>query len=352
MTIWQEFVDKIDIIIPVYHALHKAERTIFSFGNDERFHFTLVADGDGEDYSPLLTRFNGIHDIRILTLKQNSGPGMARNTGLLYTNRPYIMFIDAGDTLIGEPQFLHYLRTIIENPDVVFASPPHLEEYDNAIEEVSNGNNRMHGKVYQRAFLMKYNIHFNIREGRNNEDIGFNMSCRMIASDRSVKENGLYLLDYDIPMVCWRNDMDSLTRVNNFAFFFQKNNIGLGKNALYAIKVAMKNNVEFHLIEELIYNLIAAMYGFYYATVNERPEFIQEQLSGAIYMMKYMFPILEEHGGFKKDMMLIAWRNEMRDRFTEGYSSFAVDAPDMSIFQWLDYVKKESLKSEYDNLLE
>lgn len=46
MIIWQNIIDNLDIIIPVYNNIYNVRRTITSFGIDYNFHFTIISDGD------------------------------------------------------------------------------------------------------------------------------------------------------------------------------------------------------------------------------------------------------------------------------------------------------------------
>ena len=76
----------------------------------------------------------------------------------------------------------------------------------------------MHGKIYRRNFLEKYNIRFTPECSRANEDIGFNVLCRLILSH--YNPNGI--VSVEDPFISWRMDMNSLVRRNNGAFFFKE----------------------------------------------------------------------------------------------------------------------------------
>ena len=264
--------------------------------------------------------------------------------GLINTQRPLIMFVDAGDTLIDVPQFLFYLQTINDNPSLYMSTPPHLEENNDGIITVDSANNRLHGKIYRRSFLEQYNIIFNPNYPRSNEDIGFNLAARLILEYLFELEQIPHCLTYDIPIINWRNDANSLTRLNDCAFYYKENSMGLAQNTLFAVKIAQANNVSFNLIEQLIYRTILGIYNFYYSAKNCRPEFLQDNLNGAIYMAKYLLPIIE----CDQEKLIAAWQAEMRNIFgSTDWDPFMLEIPDMNLYEWLNYVIKEALKDEY-----
>ena len=286
MTI-QEMIDKLDIIIPAYHAEKKLQQTIFSFGAEYCYHFIIIVDGpDGVDYLKELKIFNGIHDIKIYTLEKNCGPGMARNAGIQLAERELITFIDAGDTLVGTIQFNNYLKQAIEHPDYYMLSAAHYEEREDSLQNIAPAHNRMHGKIFRNEFIKKYHLQFNPEWARANEDIGINMSARMICKELSLQDGKDHICHYTDPLVCWKNDADSITRRNECAFYYKENNMGLARNGGYAIKVAQSNGVRDFIIADQIYSILVSLYNFYYATKNFRPEFLEEQEEGAIYFVK------------------------------------------------------------------
>ena len=100
---------KIDVIIPVYKAKGKIASTIFSFGELKNYHFIIVNDNDGLDYT-FLKDLCPSGDFTFLSTEVNSGPGVARNIGLAATKYKYCIFIDAGDVIFSIHDFQAALK--------------------------------------------------------------------------------------------------------------------------------------------------------------------------------------------------------------------------------------------------
>ena len=170
---------KLDIIIPAYKAKEKIIKTIFSFGELKNYHFIIINDADNIDYTFLKEAFpNG--DFTFITNAINSGPGVCRNLGLSAVKYKYCMFIDAGDLIFSIYDFNRFLNTITTGNEVI--APCHYQELqDGTLTIYGSNNNHIHGKIYNIAFLNKYNIRFNENYSYANEDIGFNFLCRLVS---------------------------------------------------------------------------------------------------------------------------------------------------------------------------
>ena len=338
MTI-QEMIDQIDIIIPAYHASKKLRQTIFSFGSEYCYHFIVVVDGpDGVNYLDELKIFEGIHDITIHTLESNQGPGMARNVGISLSKRDLITFVDSGDTCVGSIQFNTYLRQAIAHPEYNMLSAAHYEEKDNALQTVAPAHNRMHGKIFRRQFLIDHNIFFNPACARANEDIGINMTARMISKEQSLQDGKDHVCHYTDPIICWKNDVDSITRRNECAFYYKENNMGLAKNGSYAIELAAKNGVRQQVLDEQIYSIIISLFNFYYATKHFRPEFLEEQEEGAISFIKRIM----ENKEIDYNIFIRFYNQEMAGTYAQQWNPFCVKIPDMTFMQWYDMIKEKA----------
>lgn len=342
----QENIDKIDIIIPAYKAQKKLQQTIFSFGSEYMYHFIVVIDGeDGVDYLQEVSIFNNIHDIHLHKLENNSGPGIARNVGISLGKRELITFIDSGDILVGSLQFNNYLQQAIDHPEYNMLSAAHYEEQNNAIQNIAPAHNRMHGKIFRRAFLEKYHLQFNPNCARMNEDIGINMAARMISKEESLTDGVDHVCHYTDPLIYWKNDPDSITRRNDCAFYYKENNMGLAKNGGYAIKVAQQNGVREEILEDQIYSILISMFNFYFATKHFRPEFLEEQEEGAIYFVKDIM----ENREINYAKFLGFYNQEMAGTYAQAWNPFTVKIPDMTFMQWYDMIKKKAKTYKIDN---
>lgn len=349
MSTWKIAIDNLDIIIPAYKALNKIIRTIYSFDPDYRHNFTIIVDGDKEtDYESLHGLFDNFHNIDIYYLDENCGPGMARNAGLKIAAKELIMFIDAGDTIRDILEFQYYLTNMWEHTNYYIGSAAHQEEYEGYYRSIFPTHNRMHGKLYRTQFLKNNGIIFNPKYPRANEDIGFNMSARMIAEEFSKRDGIDHIYHTDDLIVCWRNDSDSLTRENNCAYYYKENNMGLAQNCHFAIKIAQRVGVRREIIENTIYEVIPSFYVFYFSSINCYPQYAEEQYLGAIYF--YLNEIQKIN--LDIDKLLNYYNEEMRSIYNDSWHPFRIKFISTSFITWLEELKENSKLEKYSYLLE
>ena len=86
------------------------------------------------------------------------------------------MFIDTGDVFISQEIQTEITHAIYEDPNINIFSFPYYHN-DKLTKETDN---RLHGKVYKRKFIEKYDISFCADSSYLNEDIGFNRTCRYL----------------------------------------------------------------------------------------------------------------------------------------------------------------------------
>lgn len=130
---------KISVIVPVYNSAEYLDRCVSSVRNQSILSWELIMIDDGsKDNSFELMQQYAEEDDRIKVFHQkNAGPGIARNTGLLYATGEYIVFLDSDDYLA-----LDYLRILSKHDeDVVFID----------VQAVDNK-----GKVVKKETLSKY----------------------------------------------------------------------------------------------------------------------------------------------------------------------------------------------------
>ena len=282
----------LDVIIPTYNNKQGLYSTLFSIGVTPEVAVTIIDDCSTEvdTYDDIIECFSQFFDIKVLRLKENCGPGVARQYGLDHTFNEFITFIDCGD-IFYSPHGIHLMIDSLEaNSDYNFCSFAHYD--DNNEDQINltytnNNHNRIHGKIYRRSFIKKYNIRFckdNIAS-RANEDICFNILCRMLCENEQRDNIGYN----DYASVIWKKDNNSLSRRENAAFYYREQNLGLAKNFEHILKIAKQNNVSKEIIRESIYDMFASIHVFYLSTKNRRPEFIKESLEGAQYFYTHCF---------------------------------------------------------------
>lgn len=281
---------KVDLIIPSYKDRKGLYSTLMSIGMVNDVNVVIVDDCSGEDYSEVIETFSLFFPIKVFKTSKNGGPGIARQFGVDHTFNEYIVFIDCGDVFTTPLALPLMINEMDLNPELNFISFAHYTEGDGGLTVVDSSHNRIHGKIYRRNFLSKYNIRFNTDCPRANEDIGFNMNCRLIV-DQLQYENpdGIFAGANEEPTVIWRTNKSSITRQNDCAFYYKEQNNGLAHGAGFAIENARKYGVIEEICEHLKYDVFCALYFFHISTLNRRPEFEQESLEGCLYFYKKFF---------------------------------------------------------------
>lgn len=174
---------KIDIIIPCYNSHSTIDRCIGSILAQRvapSCKVTLVNDG-GEHYDDVIKRYSPIIDIQEIGYEKNVGIGHARNFGLANTNNNTVVFMDSDDAL-GDPfSLINMCNQLYSANDIVICISKFMEEVAPFVMKLHEKDSSfMHGKMYRREFLEKYNI----KQNENcacNEDVGFNLLALMIA---------------------------------------------------------------------------------------------------------------------------------------------------------------------------
>ena len=251
----------IDLIIPYYNNPEGLLRTLDSI-NKKIFYITIV-DDNSTIYIPQAARAD-----RVLRYNANHGPGFARQFGIDHTTNPYIMFIDAGDIFLSKEKQLLYPKIIEKYPSSLYLGQYYYEE-----ALMNFFDNRMHGKIYAREFLTKYNITFSYESSYVNEDIGFNRACRLIAQQ---KEEPIY--EINEPIVKWIKEPNSLTQMDNDKTLYSKQTRGLTLVTIHTVEILRANNVD---PTNEIHNIALALFYWFVRTAATRPDFLQNAWSGA-----------------------------------------------------------------------
>lgn len=251
----------------------------------KNLYITIVDDGSSEDYNEIIELFQKFFPIRLIKLEKNSGPGIARNAGLKAALHDYVAFLDCGDTYTHPLMLQRQVDFAYENPHFNMIVWSHTDKNNTIGPE----NNRLHGKLYKREFLVQHQLSFSTECPRVNEDVGFNIACRIINTHLSRLDDTPHIYLDSEPAVDW-NDFDtSIVRSNDCEFYYNQQNMGLAKNIEHVIQLCKLNNVEEDLIAHEVYTSLAYEYLCYLSTCNRRPEFIQNALDGARYYYTKVF---------------------------------------------------------------
>lgn len=250
----------IDVIIPAYNAHETIERTLYSIAyqrNSENLNVYIINDNSIKDYSKEIDFFKNFINIRELKLKENSGPGYARQYGIEHSDSEYIVFIDSDD-IFATPLSLITLENAIKasNSDVVVSAFIEEKTKDEFIF-YDNDPIALHGKIYKRKFIEKNKIKFSYFYAE--EDNAFNHLVFLNNPIKKIIQDKTYI---------WMNNEKSLTRNENYR---QNSILNYSKAILYALENGFENKVQSNFLARLAYEaLITIYYGLdYYNKNNE-----------------------------------------------------------------------------------
>ena len=178
------------------------------------FIITIVQDADEEDYSDIIEEYKkrGL-SIRLVTLKDNRGPGGARQAGMDTDKMcDYFMFMDADDMLMPRAVELLYREVKLHDADI--ASSDFIAEREATpgflMDVFETPVTWCHGRIYKAKYLRDNNIRF-LDGLRLNEDAYFNLIAHNCTSNKIKIKEVTYL---------WRDNKNSLTRAQNNHEFF------------------------------------------------------------------------------------------------------------------------------------
>lgn len=279
---------KIDVVIPAYNVpdniLFRCLASIACQDIVNEVEVTIVDDATTDKnchYQKVADNFKSMMKINILRYETNGGPGVARQYGLDHTSNGYVTFIDADDTFNGAFA-LKALRNSIEVNNGLYIMAVGI--FDEVHEEglkpgdgpILMAHERdliwMFGKLYRRAFLDKYNIHFH-ESSRANEDNGFNTMIRLCTNDREqINFIGAHVY-------YWHESTNSITRANDCQYSYgssiRDSFYGYVENMIFAIKEAKKRNPYNGGITQWAVNCMLNIYEYYiecYARANDHAE--------------------------------------------------------------------------------
>ena len=253
---------EVDIIIPAYKAHDTIFKTLCSIATQtvaDKIMVTIVNDCCPEgDYQKVIRQFKGRLDIRELKLSKNGGPGAARRHGLENATCPYIMFVDADDSLYGGVAVEQLLCTISNpdnNADVVFSD--FVQRGDTmSFAFHSRDIVWVFGKIYNRQFLIDNDITFT--DLRANEDTCFNRKVYLVHKKMNKE---IYFLD--AVTYLWQNHKNSITNINQYQYTYDQSICGWVDGLIEYFNWAHAHNISQNLINDDVMIFMAELYTYY-----------------------------------------------------------------------------------------
>ncbi len=333
----------LSLIIPVYNDYQGVVNTIYSLGNchdvRDKWDISIVIVDDcstKDSYDTIPNLFKDLYKITILKTEKNGGPGMARQQGIDYIKSDYFMLVDAGDLFINIISFYHLLRSIEENPQCFLFCGAHDQVHaDYSFSWNPPSHNRIHGKIYKTSFVKSHNITFAKDAPFLNEDIAFNIACRLICDQIFADTGNFNIFEEDNSIISQTFNPTSLTRNNNCEFA-TKQNYGSGYNLVHAYNVALNNGVNFEMIKQRAYESFVYMYIFHCYSLIENMN-VDIDMQGCQYFYDNFFKTL---GEFDKDMLKEIYNIAMRETYSDPeFAYFANGIPPITIFDFINQLE-------------
>ena len=333
----------LDIIIPSYNNEKGLYDTLFSLGTRNfDFQVTIIDDCSTIkiDYDKIIKIFEQFYPIQVLYNETNIGPGNTRQKGINSTTNDYILFIDCGD-LITAPSLLKIYTSFFEQaPQLDYITPACYIEWDDGTTHLLGWmNNRMAGKFYRRNFLKKNKIKFNPDCSYINEDVTFNKECRLICKLKYNDAN-IFTTD-DRPLITATYDHNSITKSNDEAYFFEKQNYGATQGILYLIQELTKNHgITLKELKEEIYEIFVYMYMSYLNCITTKPQFAQKSFEDIL-------PFYRKYASFiKQDEQALAYKHaELLIQACQNFEPFAYNLNIITLKDFIKELDKEIIKN-------
>ena len=212
----------LNVIVPVYNSQDTLPNALSSLvaQTTKKFWVTIVADGDGVDYSSIINKYKslGLH-ISLITLKENGGPGVARQAAIdADTNNmfDYVTFLDSDDMFYPRAVEVLYHEAKSNLADLVFSDFVIEREHKPPVFIKSDTIpcQWLHGKAYRVQYLKDIGLRF--PDLRTDEDSYFNLVAHNCTRKKFYVKEDTYL---------WRDNKNSITRSEEDQEFFKKDYI-------------------------------------------------------------------------------------------------------------------------------
>ena len=242
----------IDIIIPSYNAHNTIKQTLFSIALQnikDKLNVYIIDDCSTEDYSNEIELFKDKLNISQLKIVENRGPGFARQYGIDNSKSDYIMFIDSDDVFVDCFSVENLYNNIIKD-DYDMAIGIMIDETKDSFIEYQNHVGCLHGKMYKRKFLEKYNLRFN--DTRSSEDNAFN-NIVLLANPKIVYvDKYIYMYRYNVNSVTNYDRDYSFVSTELYIY-----------NTLWCVENAEQRNFDKYRIIEFLFSTYCYSYYIY-----------------------------------------------------------------------------------------
>lgn len=207
---------RLSIVIPIYNAEKTIERlldSVLSQNWDKELYEVIACDDCSTDKTmEIIQTYTNKMDIIMCHTEPRDihCPGNTRKDGLKYATGEWITFIDNDDMF--EPDVFDNIWEIIQDEKLTTVLCCNFSEYDSEKDEyirrIEKADTWLHGKFFNREFIMKYNINFK-ENLESHEDVYFNSA--VIKEIIEHNEQDYYYSDLFVYRWIYRED--SLSRI-------------------------------------------------------------------------------------------------------------------------------------------
>lgn len=335
---------KLDIIIPAYNAHKTLPRLLSSILIQtivDDLNVLIVDDCSDTGYEDIIEYYSRFFTVSCLRMKENGGPGAARQFGIDHTESPFFTCIDADDTFAGPFVLREVLRQLEEDPKSCMISSVFIEE-----QELPDGTFKylphpqdmiwMFGKIYRRKFIEQHDIRFN--NTRANEDNGFNTLIKLCAN-----ENEQIKFSADITYN-WHINLNSITRVNNCEYAYNQSFPGYTDNMIYAITEAKKRNPFNGYIKLFSIEVMCNLYEYYIETVARDKRFVEQNFDACCRFYSAIYKFIEPE--ITDEILSQVYNNIMRNVYMG--DKMAGIIPCIGIKEFFEELKEKT--KDYDSV--
>lgn len=264
----------IDYIIPCYgksEIIRPGLRALANQWHSEFIHVVLVNDcsPNTDDYQDLIDEFSPYLDIKCIRTNENSGQGLARQTGIDASSNDYFMLQDEDD-LLANPLAVSMFIGAVENniykkvdgndnayildenenlivdqekSPVAIVSGPLFEFDDNHTRIIESSNHIwVNSKLYSRKFIEKHNIRFNEKQSRHAEDYYF-MTCFFYCLDNDPEYTGILLDNNQLTYLWYPNEDSQSRRDEHYGYMLSGYTMNGSVNILDFMKDTERNKI-------------------------------------------------------------------------------------------------------------
>jgi len=252
----------IDIIIPCYNNHDTLVQTLASILNQtliDKCKITIVND-NGNDYNEIVNYYSKYMDIQEITRDSNGGPGVSRQFGIDNTDCPFLMFVDADDSFSIPLAIEMFYNKIAYNLKINLVIGRFFKEQANrSIVEPPLNIIFLFSKIYRRSFIEKFDIRFS--DIRANEDVAFNTIYWLCLENEEI--------DYiDMPLYFWTFNKKSITRKDDYDFYYNDSLLGYVDNSIYIVEKAKELKLKKDKIDIKTIDIITHLYFIYNDLLN------------------------------------------------------------------------------------